>query len=368
MKIIHQTGFSRDELEAYRLVVYRNVLDSAHSVLVCMRKLRMDCASLHNAALADQILAYRMSVIKASSTSYLQSTLRKARKGSRRALRGGGELIVDPDFEADDEDKEGLDENEALYGDEKKGEDVEDEVMKEVWFDPEIAEAIDQVWKDLTFQKVLGEHARDFYLMDSAAYFFTEILRIGKPGYIPNETDILRARKKTFGISEERFTLGTMSIHMVDVGGQRSERKKWIHCFESVSCIIFCTALSEYDQVLLEEKSQNRMTESLVLFESVINSRWFLGTSFVLFLNKIDVFKEKLPKVPLEAYYPEYTGGADVKKATKYVLWRFLRANRARLMVYPHITQATDTQNIRLVFGIVKDSIIRNALKHSGVL
>lgn len=47
-----------------------------------------------------------------------------------------------------------------------------------------------------------------------------------------------------------------VSIHMFDVGGQRSERKKWIHCFESVTSIIFCTALSEYDQVLLEERSQ----------------------------------------------------------------------------------------------------------------
>ena len=45
---------------------------------------------------------------------------------------------------------------------------------------------------------------------------------------------------------------------MFDVGGQRSERKKWIHCFESVTSIIFCTALSEYDQVLLEERNQVR--------------------------------------------------------------------------------------------------------------
>lgn len=143
-------------------------------------------------------------------------------------------------------------------------------------------------------------------------------------------------------------------IHMFDVGGQRSERKKWIHSFESVTSIIFCTALSEYDQVLLEEKNrvrtphtstcfllhpvppqadvfdflplgddgpytrrcadggnpfitcftvvgrgnqQNRMVESLALFESVINSRWFLRTSIILFLNKIDVFRHKLPKV-----------------------------------------------------------------------
>jgi guanine nucleotide-binding protein G(i) subunit alpha len=43
---------------------------------------------------------------------------------------------------------------------------------------------------------------------------------------------------------------------MFDVGGQRSERKKWIHCFENVTSIIFCVALSEYDQVLLEENNQ----------------------------------------------------------------------------------------------------------------
>ena len=43
---------------------------------------------------------------------------------------------------------------------------------------------------------------------------------------------------------------------MFDVGGQRSERKKWIHCFENVTSIIFCVALSEYDQVLLEESQQ----------------------------------------------------------------------------------------------------------------
>jgi guanine nucleotide-binding protein subunit alpha len=107
---------------------------------------------------------------------------------------------------------------------------------------------------------------------------------------------------------------------------------------------------------------QNRMQESLVLFESVINSRWFLRTSVILFLNKIDVFKQKLPKVPLVHYFPEYTGeprdartvwndadesgGPDINKAAKYILWRFTQTNRARLSVYPHLTQATDTSNV----------------------
>jgi guanine nucleotide-binding protein G(i) subunit alpha len=86
--------------------------------------------------------------------------------------------------------------------------------------------------------------------------FFDEVSRIASPDYTPTEADVLRARTKTTGIYETRFSMGQLSIHMFDVGGQRSERKKWIHCFENVTSIIFCVALSEYDQVLLEENSQ----------------------------------------------------------------------------------------------------------------
>lgn len=103
--------------------------------------------------------------------------------------------------------------------------------------------------------------------------FFEEAKRITAPDYIPDVSDVLRARTKTTGIYETRFTMGQLSIQyvdtkhscleiyltdrsMFDVGGQRSERKKWIHCFENVTSIIFCVALSEYDQVLLEESNQ----------------------------------------------------------------------------------------------------------------
>ncbi|TFK34414.1 heterotrimeric G-protein alpha subunit, GPA3-like protein [Crucibulum laeve] len=316
MKIIHQDGFSAPELAEYRPIVYKNVLDSAQAVIVYMRKIGWECEDYDNRALAEKILEYKLDTRPAIPPSSLPHL-------------GANPQIV---------------------------------------FSSEIAEAIHQVWKDPIIPKVMDEHSSDFYLMDSAGYFFGEVLRIGSPGYLPNETDVLRARQKTYGISETRFTMGQLSIHMFDVGGQRSERKKWIHCFESVTSIIFCTALSEYDQVLLEEKTQNRMRESLVLFESVINSRWFLRTSIILFLNKIDVFKNKLPKVPLERHFPEYTGGTDINKAAKYILWKFMQSNRARLSVYPHLTQATDTTNIRLVFAAVKETILQNALKDSGIL
>ncbi|KAF5322853.1 hypothetical protein D9619_002293 [Psilocybe cf. subviscida] len=305
MKIIHKEGFTKEELALYISIVHRNVFDSAVQVVSYMKKIGLECIEGGNRVLADKILNHKL-----------------------------------PQPETDDQP--------ILSG--------------------EIAQAISQLWKDPIIPKVMDEHSSDFYLMDSAPYFFGEVLRIGTAGYLPNETDVLRARAKTVGIKETRFNMGQLSIHMFDVGGQRSERKKWIHCFESVTSIIFCTALSEYDQVLLEEKNQNRMNESLLLFESVINSRWFLRTSIILFMNKTDVFKVKLNKVPLERYFPEYTGGNDINKAAKYILWKFMQANRARLSVYPHLTQATDTSNIRLVFAAVKETILQNALKDSGIL
>lgn len=77
------------------------------------------------------------------------------------------------------------------------------------------------------------------------------------------------------------------------------------------------------------------MMESLVLFDSVVNSRWFMRTSIILFLNKVDLFSAKLAKSPLSNYFPDYTGGPEVKQAAKYLLWRFNQVNRAHLNLYP---------------------------------
>src|SRR3954467_7976686 len=78
-------------------------------------------------------------------------------------------------------------------------------------------------------------------------------------------------------------------FRMYDVGGQRGERKKWIHCFENVTAIMFIASLSEYDQVLAEDRSRNRLKESLDLFEGIINLPWFNDAPIILFLNKDDL-------------------------------------------------------------------------------
>lgn len=95
---------------------------------------------------------------------------------------------------------------------------------------------------------------------------------------------------------------------------------------------------------------------------------WFRRTAVILCLNKIDVFIEKLPHSPMEKYFPDYVGGANVNKAVKYILWRFKQLNRANLNLVPYVTQATDTNNIKLAFAIVRETILHNNLLDSGII
>ena len=99
-----------------------------------------------------------------------------------------------------------------------------------------------------------------------------------------------------------------LSMTIIDVGGQRSERKKWLHYFEDVTAIIYCVALSGYDLTLGEDEETNRMKESLLLFESICNNKWFVTTSIILFLNKKDLFEQKIKYSPLAICFPEYKG------------------------------------------------------------
>ncbi|CAO3615916.1 unnamed protein product [Mucor fragilis] len=302
MKIINLNGYSNDELFTWRATVYRNVVESAQTIVQAVRDSDTPFERSELNDNIDRILSYRVSGNPKSQLS------------------------------------------------------------------PEIIALTKLLWQDPAVKSCLAKGDYGFYLMDSAPYFFDSLDRIGQANYVPNEQDVLRARLKTTGITEIQFQLGGLLIHMFDVGGQRSERKKWIHCFDSVTSIIFCVALSEYDQVLLEESNQNRMLESLALFESIVNSRWFIHSSIMLFLNKVDVFKAKIAGSPLENYFPDYGGGNDANKAAKYILWRFLQCNRNKLNIYPHLTQATDTSNIRFVFAAVKETLLQNALRDSGML
>ncbi len=159
-----------------------------------------------------------------------------------------------------------------------------------------------------------------------------------------------------------------------------------------MTAIIFCVAMSEYDQVLHEDESTNRMQESLKLFDSICNNKWFGETSIILFLNKKDLFEEKILRSPLTICFPEYagtlveslrehyeknhllindvfcSGAQEYGEAAAYIQAQFEAKNKSTTKeIYCHMTCATDTQNVQFVFDAVTDVIIANNLRGCGL-
>ena len=106
------------------------------------------------------------------------------------------------------------------------------------------------------------------------------------------------------------------------------------------------------------------MQEALLLFESIMSLSWFKRSSIILFLNKIDLFKEKLPQKPVRDYFPDYTGASDdVAAASKYFADKFRSLNRSEgREIYVHFTNATDTNLLKITMQSVQDTIIQSNL------
>jgi len=231
---------------------------------------------------------------------------------------------------------------------------------------PSIAVDMKTLWNDPGVQKAYVRQA-EFQLNDSAKYYFEAIDRLANEEYTPTEQDVLRSRAKTTGIIETDFVVDKTHFKMVDVGGQRSERKKWMHCFTDVTAVIFCVALSEYDLKLYEDDETNRMHESIKLFKEIANSRWFIEKSMILFLNKKDLFEDKISRVDLKIAFDDYDGGCDYGNAVQFIKDKFLQQNEnPKKHIYIHVTCATDTGNIQVVFNAVKDIILHTVLEENG--
>lgn len=320
MKIIHQNGYKKSELLSFRKDIYRNVVESMQQMITAMHKMSADFSTEPEREASKLVLRQQIIDHSASSSSPLSASA-----SSSHSLHD-------------------LDKN--------------------------VAEAICFLWRKSGIRDMYDKLSQISYILCQAPYFLDNIERISSPDYTPTIQDVLRARIKTTGISETRFRMGSSSpICMIDVGGQISERKKWIHCFDSVSAIVFCVALSEYDQVLLEDPNQSRMLDSFLLFQSVINSHWFRSTVIILFLNKIDLFKKKIKTSPLSQYFEDYQGPPDdYQEAATFLQKKFLALNHAHLPIYTHWTCATDTRQIETVFAAVRETILRKALKETGIL
>lgn len=246
--------------------------------------------------------------------------------------------------------------------------DLRDYKENEQKLDEKTAGYIATLWQDPSIRKTFSNRSR-FQLFDGASYFFDNVNRIWQDDYIPTDDDILHTRVRTTGIVETHFLIEGNDFLVVDVGGQRNERKKWLHCFSEVTAVLFLAALSVYDQTLYEDEDTNRMDESLALWEQIVNSRYFENTSMILFFNKDDLFREKLPKVPLSTHFPDYKG-SSYDEAVGFICEKFLSKvhQHSPKRIYPHVTNATNTENMQVVFEAVKDTIIRRSLHEGGLI
>ena len=238
--------------------------------------------------------------------------------------------------------------------------------------DENIGGMMKAIWKDPNTQKTF-ERSSDFQLNDNTSYYLNKIDEISKSDYTPTLQDVLHVRIRTSGIVEAHFKIDNQPFRMFDVGGQRNERKKWIHCFEDVTAVLYVCSLSGYDQVCYEDSNQNRLVESLDLFERTRASKWFKNTPFILFLNKDDLFREKIKKVDLrnteKKWFLQYNGGTNYEAARLFIQQKFdEKLDDEKQQLYSHFTTAVDSGNVKHVFNSCKSIFLNQNLQDAGFM
>ncbi|XP_050219532.1 guanine nucleotide-binding protein alpha-1 subunit [Mercurialis annua] len=250
----------------------------------------------------------------------------------------------------------------------------------------ELSKEIETLWKDAAIQETY-DRGNELQVPDCAHYFMDNLQRLSDANYVPTKEDVLYARVRTTGVVEIQFSpVGENKrsgevYRLFDVGGQRNERRKWIHLFEGVTAVIFCAAISEYDQMLFEDENKNRMMETKELFEWVLKQPCFEKTSFMLFLNKFDIFEKKVLNVPLNAcewfkdYQPVSTGKQEIEHAYEFVKKKFeelyFQSTTPDLVdrVFKiYRTTALDPKLVKKTFKLVDETLRRRNLFEAGLL
>ena len=230
----------------------------------------------------------------------------------------------------------------------------------------EVVNTFREVWSNPCIKTAYSRRS-EFQLMDSTEYYMSEMDRICEKDYEPNNQDVLRTRIQTKGVASLKFHFQNgkqrIPFEIYDVGGQKGQRKNWIKCFDNVTCVLFVVSIAEYDQVLEEEQTTNRMQDSIQLFGEIVNGKYFLHTPFIIFFNKFDIFLEKIPRRGIKSYFPDYEGPSDCpKKSLEFLKQKYLNqieiGNNKR-SIYTHTTTATDTDLIENVFKDVMNAVLK---------
>ena len=234
-----------------------------------------------------------------------------------------------------------------------------------------IAEAFKKLWSCQTIQIAYKQRSK-FQLNDSTEYFMNSTDRVCDENYIATDEDILRVRVRTTRASKTEFVTKGYIYQMIDVGGQRSQRRKWIHHFDNVTAVLFIISISEYDQFMDQDRCVSRMKESMDLFEETLNNRYLCLTPFIIFFNKYDLFLEKVKHKSIMATFHNYNGSPhSAEESLRWLKETYLKADQqheGKRELYTHTTTATDTDLMQNVLKSAQDTILVNICKDSGLL
>lgn len=223
----------------------------------------------------------------------------------------------------------------------------------------ELAASVAALWRDPGIQRAFARR-HEFGLSDGAQYLFEHAERFAARDYVPSDADLLRARLPRAGIASVELP----GLVLVDVAGQRSDKKRWLHYFEDVRAVLFVASLAEFDvaRPLADSAApQNALRHALALFTSIAQSPWFRAAALLVCLNKRDLFREKLAHGrALKLALPDYSGPNSDDAAFAAVAHAFTAAVPEK-RVHVFSLTATDSDSVRRLYDDLKNTLSANA-------
>ena len=231
--------------------------------------------------------------------------------------------------------------------------------------EPATVSALQVLWNDPVFQSAI-EHRSQYQLQECVLPFFREVQTYpawGGPDWIPSVDDCVRARIRSTGVIQVDFVSQGVPYSLLDAGGQRAERRKWIQCFNDVTALIYMASLTDYDEVLYEDAHKNRLQESLEVFDDLCKTQQW---QTLLFLNKIDLFdiKFNIKRVPLNVsgLFPDAPDTDNMDEAIEWMAGLYKSKMWRGGSFFVHAVAAVDAESVSYLFADMKFVILKRAV------
>ncbi|KAJ7484519.1 G-protein alpha subunit-domain-containing protein [Mycena latifolia] len=230
-----------------------------------------------------------------------------------------------------------------------------------------------RLWSDPHVQATL--QAKEIELEDNPGFFLYDLPRVTAVDYVPSDDEVMKARLETTGPVEHVFKIrGSDTWSIVDVGGSRTQRHKWLSFFQNVNVILFFAPMSCFDQYLDEDGSVNRLEDSWTLWREICSNILLAQVDLILFLNKYDIFSRKLKAgIQLSKFIAEYKDRSnDVQTASAYLRNKFTGIHQKHSPAPRHLhsffTSMTDAPSSVNVISNVREMVTQQNLASSGLL